>query len=175
MTDRRVLRNPARTVACLPRGALVILRDYDHPQRESYARLWRKETRKRCVLLLVAGDPALARRVQADGVHVPEYQLAKLKHWKTLNPRWFFSASAHSLPALLRARYADAVLISPVFPTDSHPNAGALGVIRFRHLVRRSSISVWALGGISARTLPRLQGAGIAGIAGIRLFDATAL
>ena len=175
MTDRQVMHNPAQTVARLPRGAVVILRDYDHPQREAYARIWRKETRKRRVLLLVAGDPALARRVRADGMHVPEYQQARLRNVKARHKRWFFSIAAHHLPAVLRARHADAVLISPVFHTDSHPNARALGVIRFRRLAGRASIPVWALGGISARTLPRLQGAGIAGIAGIRIFGATAL
>ena len=45
---------------------------------------------------------------------------------------------------------ADAVFLSPVFPTASHPGAAVLGVERFRALARRASVPVIALGGMTA-------------------------
>ncbi|HEX7774936.1 MAG TPA: thiamine phosphate synthase, partial [Parvibaculum sp.] len=83
------------------------------------------------------------------------------------------TAAAHSEAAIFRAARAriDAVLISPVFPTASHPGAPALGVVRFArlaHLARRLGLRVYALGGITGpASLRRLTGSGADGVAGV--------
>jgi thiamine-phosphate pyrophosphorylase len=58
-------------------------------------------------------------------------------------------ATVHSLRELGRCVRADAVLLSPVFPTRSHPDGAPLGPLRFRLLARRSRLPVIALGGMN--------------------------
>jgi thiamine-phosphate pyrophosphorylase len=58
------------------------------------------------------------------------------------------------------------VILSPVFPTRSHPGAPALGPLRWAALARRAAGPVVALGGVDgarARRLPR-RTAGLAAI-----------
>lgn len=150
----------------------VIIRDYAHPHREAYA--WRiaQQCRKRNVLCLVAGDPILARKVGADGVHLPGWAQHQLPYIRRAYPRWRVIASTHSVPVgrALLSGGVDALLLSPVFPTRSHPECAPLGTLRFRHIVHQLEGAVYALGGVEERHLRALQYAGAAGIAGISVF-----
>jgi thiamine-phosphate pyrophosphorylase len=58
------------------------------------------------------------------------------------------------------------VLLSPVFPTRSHPGARTLGRMRFSSLSRSSAIPVIALGGMDRRRMWGLPAYGWAGIDG---------
>lgn len=172
-TDLARLPDPVAAVRRLPRGTAVILRDATWPGRESLARSLRAATRRRGVLLLVAGDGALARRIGADGLHVPESLLASraVAAWRRRNPHRLMSGAAHSLPALRRAGSSrcDLALLSPVFPTRSHPGAPTLGPLRAAALARASRLPVLALGGIDRQTRRRVPSA-FAGYAAIGLF-----
>jgi len=48
------------------------------------------------------------------------------------------------------------VLLSPVFPTRSHPGQPTLGPVRFRLLAARAGLPVIALGGMNRATARRL-------------------
>jgi thiamine-phosphate pyrophosphorylase len=82
---------------------------------------------------------------------------------------WIVTAAAHSPIAIrLAARLGvDAVLLSPVFATASHPDARTLGPLRFARWARESPVPVYALGGIDAARARRLRGSGAVGFAGI--------
>ena len=56
------------------------------------------------------------------------------------------------------------MLLSPVFPTRSHPAGRVLGPVRFRLLAARAAMPVIALGGMSARRARQLHTAHWAGI-----------
>lgn len=167
LTDRTRLPDPCAAAGLLPRGSLVVLRDGDLPVAARFALGIALATvcRGRGLGLLVSGDPALARRLGALGVHWPERELPA-------RVRGFATAAAHGLRALVRARRAGvrAALLSPVLPTGSHPGAPCLGVTRFAGLVRRAGLPVYALGGIDGPTAPRLRGTGAVGIAAIGAF-----
>lgn len=167
LTDRRRLPDPLAAAAALPAGSLVILRDGDLPaaERLGLARALAMLCRRRRLKLLVSGDPGLARRIGATGVHWPEARLPA-------RVRGFATAAAHDGPALARARKAGvaAALLSPVLPTQSHPGAPCLGLVRFAGLARRAGLPVYALGGIDGATAPRLAGSGAVGIAAIGAF-----
>ncbi|PWR22593.1 thiamine phosphate synthase [Zavarzinia aquatilis] len=167
LTDRLRLPDPLAAAAGLPAGSIVILRDGDLPagQRLTLGVELAALCRRRRLVLLVAGDPMLARCLKADGVHWPERRLP-------IRVRGFATAAAHSLPALIRARRAGvaAALLSPVLPTQSHPGAPCLGVVRFAGLARRAGLPVYALGGIDGATAARLMGSGAIGIAAIGAF-----
>lgn len=81
--------------------------------------------------------------------------------------------TAHSLRELGMARHlgADAVLLSPVFATRSHPKARTLGPLRFRLLAARAGLPVIALGGMDARRAKRLRAGRWAAIDGLLARD----
>jgi thiamine-phosphate pyrophosphorylase len=167
VTDWRRLPNPLPAARALPRGAGVILRHYEDPNRRLIAATLAQLCRQRGLVLLVAGDAGLAAAVGAAGVHLPEAAGRQVMALRRRRPGWVISLAAHSLPALLRARGADFALLSPVFATGSHPGASALGPLRFTALCRRSPVPVLALGGMNQAAAVRLRGAGQAGFAAI--------
>lgn len=169
ITDARRQGDPVAALGQLPRGSLVILRDYEHPGREALARKLVRQCRRRGLLLLVAGSGSLTARVRADGIHLPEGLAHRAMAWRIRRRNWLITVAAHSLPAILRAKKfgADAVLLSPAFPTESHVGARGLGVLRFAHLVHAADLPAYALGGITSATARQLKGSGATGIAAI--------
>ncbi|WP_417320453.1 thiamine phosphate synthase [Emcibacter sp.] len=175
LTDARVHPDPEPVLGCLPRGSVVILRDYDHPQRETLAFRLAEACRKRHLNLLVGADDRLAARVGAAGVHLPEGLVGRLPLLRQKYPALFFTTACHSECATIRAERlgADALLLSPVFPTLSHPESFSrpgrtLGPVRLAGLCRRTSLPVYALGGITMANVRRLRHIPLAGIASIR-------
>ena len=168
MTDERIAQaDLLRAVTRLPRGSAIIVRHYALPddQRRTFFDRIRRAARRSDAQVLLAGDAALARSWRADGHHgrTPGFHNAK--------PR-LHSAPVHNHKELLAAirAGADAVLLSPLFATRSHPGARPLGTARFAAIARRSSVPVIALGGVRPhhRRLVRQLGAhGIAAIDGL--------
>ncbi|HSO42371.1 MAG TPA: thiamine phosphate synthase [Rhodospirillales bacterium] len=177
IADSGRLADPGAAIAALPRGSAVILRDYDVADRMARAARLSRLCRRRRLHLLVAGDARLAVAVGAQGLHLPE-GLARSadRRWRLWRkPGWLVTAAAHSPRAIALARRAgvDAVLLSPVFPTASHPGAATLGPVLFAAWTRKAPLPVYALGGMTAATTRRLSGSGAAGIAAIGGFAAS--
>lgn len=115
-------------------------------------------------MLLIGADEALAQAVRADGVHLAERQTRRRRRFKGL-----VTAAAHSRRAAARASAAgaEAVLLSPVFPSRS-PSAGrALGALKARRLARLCALPCYALGGVNARTARKLRDSGFIGLAAV--------
>lgn len=171
------LADPEAAIACLPQGAAVILRDYAVPDRPARAARLAGLCRRRGLRLLIAGDARLASAVCAGGVHLPEWQVAggNRRWWLWRKPGWLVTAAAHSPSAIARAHRAgcNAVLLSPVFPTASHPGARPLGPLLLARFTRAGGVPVYALGGMTAATTRRLAGSGACGIAAIGGFEIT--
>lgn len=166
VTDEARLPDPMPLVRRLPPGTGVVFRHYGDPHRRELARRLAVAARSRRLLLLVAADWRLAAWVGAAGVHLPEPmaragRLAPLLGWARRHGR-LVTVAAHSRAALAAARRigVDGALLSPVFPTRSHPGGGAIGAVRFRLWARRAGLPVVALGGVTRRRLPLLAGAG---------------
>ncbi len=168
MTDEARLADPLPAARALPTGSAIILRHYGVPERAVLARGLAAIARRRGLVLLVGEDPALARRVGASGVHLPERAIrrAAAVRWQR---DWLITAAVHSHAALVSAAAcgADAALLSPVFATSSHPNVRALGLQRFAAFAQASPLPVYALGGIDRAHGDLLRGSGAVGIAGI--------
>lgn len=163
VTDAARLSDPLPAAARLPRGSGVLFRHYEWPgsRRERLALRLAALCRTRGLILLVAGDARLALRCGADGLHLPEAMLARAAGVARRHPEWLLTAAAHGVGAIARAALGgvDAVLISPVFPTGSHPGTPGMGVVRFAQLAamaRRKGLGVYALGGITGATAQRL-------------------
>jgi thiamine-phosphate pyrophosphorylase len=174
MTDEKRLADPLAVIGALPANSAVILRHYGVPEREELALRLITAARKLGVRVLIAADARLAVKVGADGLHLPEALAARGPGiWRTwCRPDWLVTASAHSPGALCRAGRcgADAALLAPVFPTDSHPQRAPIGCLRFSAWCRQSPVPVYALGGVKPENQRRLKGSGAWGIAGISGF-----
>ena len=148
----------------LPRGAAVLARGMRWPELRVLAAL----CRRRGLVLFVGGDGRQALRLHA-GLHVPERGATGLLAF--LRGRGPVSLAVHGRAGLARGRWlrADVALVSPVFPTRSHPGARALGVPAWAWLARHAGRPAVALGGVDrcrARRLPTLA-AGFAAIEGL--------
>jgi len=169
VTDDSRVANPFAVAQTLPRGSAILLRYRDNKQRAVLGEALAKLARQRDLVLLIAGDPALAMRLDADGVHFSEAQLDKIAPIRTRHSNWIITAAAHSERALLYAKRsgADASLLAPLFLTKSHPQQSAFGLARFRLAAARAPLPVYALGGITASNVERLSNACLAGIAAV--------
>ena len=132
----------------LPRGSGLIFRHYHLPAAERRARFdtLRRIARARGHVAFLAAEVRQARAWRADGAYGSAKTLAT-------GPRFSRLVTAHSLRELHGGR-ADARVLSPVFPTRSHPGAATLGPVRFRLLARRAPVI--ALGGMTARRAAKL-------------------
>ncbi len=166
MTDATRVADPVAAAGALPRGAGVILRDYEAPGRADLARRLVRLARQRGLVFLVAGDVSLAAAVGADGVHLPQWLIPRAGMIRRRHPRWLLTAAAHDRKALRRAASAGAhaAFVSPVFATASHPGAPHLGPAVLSALVRGCEMPVYALGGVDADSVRRLRGTGVAGV-----------
>jgi thiamine-phosphate pyrophosphorylase len=163
MTDDARLPDPLAAAHALPKGSIVIARS-----RIRLEALARALLRQGCTVL-IAGDAKLAAKLGAHGIHLPEARAHEAAHWRARYPDMFITASAHSLRALMRS-HVDAFLLSPVFPTESHPGRAALGPVRASLIARQARVPVYALGGVNARSAARLHGfAGIAAIGALKV------
>lgn len=144
VTDARTDAGLDRAIARLPRGSGVIFRHYHLPPRERRARL--AQVRRLC------------RR------HGHRLEIAGLGYGPPAPHRRL--ATAHDLREIGRANRmgVEAILLSPVHPTATHPGAEALGPVSFLLLARRARVPVIALGGMTARRFRRLPVHGWAGI-----------
>jgi thiamine-phosphate pyrophosphorylase len=153
----------------LPRGAGVVYRAFGDPEAVRKGRRLVKAARRRGLLILAGADSGLAARIGADGVHLPERSAVLGLGIKRGRPTWIVTAAAHSEAAIVRARRsgADAVFVSPVFPSAS-PSAGPpLGHLRFAALTVRDGLPVFALGGINGKSARRLAWTRTAGFAAV--------
>ena len=171
MTDRKKLTNPTSVALSLPKGAGVVLRDYDMPDRFVLAQKLSKICKERGLIFLVGKDLDLAFKVSANGVHFPEYFLNNLKP-SVVSPNWLFTFASHGISSLKKGVIlgADAAFLSPAFPTSTHPDRPHLGPLGLARLANSVDIPIIALGGITSDIACNLRGTGIEGISGISLF-----
>ena len=159
---------PEAIAARLPKGSAIVYRGFGAPDAQGTALRLKAIARRRGLTLLIGADEALAARVGADGVHLPERLASRAARIRSKHPDWLITAAAHSSRAA-RAR-VDAVVVSAIFPSAS-PSAGKpLGPLRLAQIVRLARSPVYALGGINHTTAARLLATGAVGIAGVEVF-----
>jgi thiamine-phosphate pyrophosphorylase len=169
MTDDDRLAEPLAAARALPRGSMVVVRARDAKGLSEFSRAMLKLARRKGLAVLIAGDPELATHLGADGVHLSEVRMDEAAYWRVRYPAQTITASAHSSRSLLRAQHlpVDAVFLSPILATRSHPDRAALTSLRANMIARESKIPVYALGGIDARNARLLAPDAFAGIAAV--------
>lgn len=172
MTDTKRLSDPTSLIPCLPKNSALVVRHFSRKQKEQIIIKIKRLCHKYKVKLLVSDDIQLALKHRLDGVHFPEKSVKRIAACgRFIRPKASFlvTGACHSLTALKRAEKAklDGILLSPVFATQSHPNAACLGTIRFNAWVSQTNRAVYGLGGINQKTAIRLSGSKSIGFAGI--------
>lgn len=162
-SDERIAVGIAELAALLPPGSGIVLR---HDSLAPGAR-WRllrrlmRTARARGLTVLLAGQPATARRWGADGVHLRQRVVKRAGQAHRLG--LLLTMPVHDVLEARRARKAGAgaVFISPLHSTRSHPGAAVLGRAAWLRLARLSGARPIALGGMTAaraRALSRASG-----------------
>ena len=169
VTDDQRLPDPLAAANALPRGSAVLVRARDAARRADLSRAMLKLARRKGLTILIADDPELAMKLGADGLHLPEARMREAAHWRARYPALMITAAAHSFSAILQARLMpiDAIFLSPVFATRSHPGGPALTALRANNLAHAAGKPVYALGGIDARNARLLSREAFSGIAAI--------
>ena len=168
-TDPVRTPDPEVVAARLPAGTAVVYRHFGAPDAEARARRLLAIARARGLKLLIGADAALAAKVGADGVHLPERLAHRAAALKRAHPGWLVTSAAHSLAAARRGD-ADAVVISVAFPSKSASAGAALGPVRLAAMVRAAGRPAYALGGVGNETARRLVDAGLVGLAAVDAF-----
>ena len=160
-----------RLVAALD-GGLQLLQ----VREKSMGKLEREEFAARCVALckghacrvLINGDAELARKVAADGVHVPGSDCRKSSFKR---PYGLVGVSCHDAKGLetgLAELGADFAVLSPVNKTLTHDEAQPLGWKGFAALAKNHDKPIYALGGLSVSDVNLAMANGACGVASMR-------
>jgi thiamine-phosphate pyrophosphorylase len=157
LTDERQGEAMWDAIARLPKGTGVVVRHYSLPlvDRLQMARRIREAGR----YVAFAGTDDEARKAGTQAVYGTSRRRGGL-------PRLYPVHNHSEIRAAERAGAA-LLLLSPVFPTRSHPGARTLGPSRFARLAASARTPVIALGGMTSTRFTRLQKLGAQGWAAI--------
>jgi thiamine-phosphate pyrophosphorylase len=146
MTDERLGDGLWAALARLPRGAGVVFRHYTLPPaaRRALFEAVRRVTRRRRLVLLLAGSPRAAIAWRADGAH------GRSPHRCAARPL-IRTAPAHDRTEWIRAERGgcDLMFVSPLFATRSHPGAVPLGRVRAGLMAGTGRGRAVSLGGLT--------------------------
>ncbi|MBN2679377.1 Nudix family hydrolase [Acidithiobacillus montserratensis] len=175
----------------LPRPPLCLIADPSRLEPAVFANAWRQALRAglrwvilRCKNPLDAGQVSqlhkLCAETLAQGAQLWLNHPDPLPDWPRtgrhltqaqldagLRPDEAFGVSCHDGEGVHQAARAGAryALLSPLFPTASHPDTPALGADAFAELVESAAIPLIALGGLSAERIPAAMATGASGVA----------
>lgn len=168
-TDPARVSNPEAVAERLPVGAGIVFRAFGAEDAVDQGRRLRAIADARGLILLAGAHASLAEGIGADGLHLPEASVAAIPRLRAEHARWLITAAAHDVLAVQAAERAgaDAVVVSPVFPSNSPSASEPLGIEGLKDLVATTALPVYALGGVRARTVTQLIGSGIVGIAAV--------
>lgn len=162
-SDERIVASMTDLAALLPPGSGIVLRHDSLAKgpRWRLARRLMRIARARRLVVLLAGSPAETRRWRMDGVHLRQHRAGEAGRARDLG--LLLTMPVHDGREARRAHRAgaQAVFISPLHPTRSHPDAPALGMAAWLRLARLSATHAIALGGMTparARGLNRTSG-----------------
>ena len=141
--DDRILE----TLERMPRGSGFVFRHYhlDDTERRARFATYAERARERGHIIALSATVEIAHTWGADAVYGSPDKLGPV------NSTLLRFATAHNAAQLQTALTAqvDAVFLSPVFSTRSHPDGAVLGPMGFQALSQQSTVPVVALGGMT--------------------------
>lgn len=173
VTDRSWLRGQtlAQQVEAALRGGVTMVqlreKELDEESFEREAREIQALCRSYGVPFLINDNVALAKKLDADGVHVGQSDMEALEVRSYLGAGKIIGVTAKTVPQALAAEKAGADYLGSgaVFGTFTKPDAVPLSLDKFQEICECVSIPVVAIGGVTADNLHRLQGRKMSGFA----------
>jgi thiamine-phosphate pyrophosphorylase len=144
---------------------MVQLRDKERDDREllQRARLARRLTRERGVLLIINDRPDIAHLVQADGVHLGQTDMTVHDARRILGHGSLVGVSTHDLAQVRQAVVdgADYIGVGPAFLSSTKSFEHLAGIDFVAEALEETSLPAFAIGGINLDNAGRLfeQGA----------------
>ena len=123
--------------------------------------------RKHNVPLIINDNVLLAKKIDADGVHVGQSDLEVSEARKILGPDKIIGVTAKTVEQakIAEASGADYLGSGAVFGTATKSDAKSMSLDLLREITASVSIPVVAIGGIDEGNISKLKGTGIAGVA----------
>jgi thiamine-phosphate pyrophosphorylase len=123
--------------------------------------------KKFSVPFVINDNVALAKEIDADGVHVGQSDMETGSVREFLGSGKIVGVSAQTVEQALlaQARGADYLGVGAVFPTGSKDDAEDVGIDTLKAICAAVNIPVIAIGGIGPQNVAKLNGCGICGIA----------
>lgn len=174
VTDRSLVRERSLESALresVDAGVQAIqLRERDLSTREllSLAGQIHAMTKSRGIPLIINDRVDLVQALDLDGVHLRASSLPVSVARRVLGPRRLIGVSTHSVKEVQQAGDdgADYVILGPIFETPSKREFGApLGLAALADACRRSSVPVFAIGGMTSKRIAAARDAGASGVA----------
>jgi len=127
------------------------------------AMLYRRETDKYGMILIVNDRPDIAFASGADGVHLGRDDLPVAEARRILGPNAIIGASSHTVEQAVEAQGQGAcyVNIGPLFKTPTKPAADAIGLEPVREVLEAVSIPVTVMGGVMESNLDDVLSIGV--------------
>jgi len=156
-----------QVIAMLAQGGakIVQLREKNLCDKDLFelALLYRRETRKHGMTLIINDRPDIARLSKADGVHLGLDDLPIKGAREIMGSEAIIGASCHSLEQALNAQQQGAsyVNIGPLFPTPTKPDAVTVGIEPARQSVLKLKIPVTVMGGIVEENIDEVLSTGV--------------
>lgn len=167
-TDPERIKAPWEIVARLPKGACVVYRAFSRPDALETGRKIAEACRLKDVKLLVGRDEALAAALKADGLHLPERDMARAKDLRSAHPDWILTCALHAPLEGRSCAGLDAFVVSPVFPAGGASALNPdLGTAAFEAIVGALPLPAYALGGITPANASALFETSACGIAAV--------
>jgi 8-oxo-dGTP diphosphatase len=116
--------------------------------------------------LLLNTDLKGVELMGADGLHLP-FREVKFYTQRPISEERYLGISCHSLKEVETALMLspDFICLSPVNPTDTHPEMPILGWEKFQDWLDEIPVPVYGLGGLRMADLPKAQRMGAQGVA----------
>lgn len=123
--------------------------------------------REKNIPFVINDNVALAKKVDADGVHVGQEDMEAGDVRSLLGPDKIIGVSAHSVEEALLAekRGADYLGVGAAFSTNSKKDVSCISHETIRDICQAVQIPVIAIGGINETNIEELKGTGICGVA----------
>ncbi|MBI4827666.1 MAG: thiamine phosphate synthase [Nitrospinae bacterium] len=159
-------RDDGEVIASLAAGGakIVQLREKSLADGALYdlALLYRRETARHGMLLIINDRVDIAQLCGADGVHLGRGDLPVAAARALLGAGAIIGASSHTLEQALEAQRLGAsyVNIGPLFPTPTKPGASAIGLEPVRQAARALSIPFTVMGGVTTENIDAVIAAG---------------
>lgn len=160
-------RSDESVITALARGGakIVQLREKNMSDGDFYklALLYRKETLKHNMLLIINDRADIAKAVCADGVHLGRGDMPIDAVRRIMGDTAIIGASSHSAEEALTAERAGAtyVNIGPLFPTPTKPDVKPIGLEPACEAVQKVSIPISVMGGVVMDNIDEVLSTGV--------------